>query len=202
MKTIYLASGNVNKLRELQTALTNAGLPIRVSNPDEIGGMPNVEETGSTFQANALLKAEGLRRMGPSEAWYLADDSGIEIDALGGRPGVISARYAGLECDDEANNDKVIKEMSEVPETKRTCRFQCVLALLAKEKEHFFSGTCEGRLLFEGRGKDGFGYDPLFLPIGSAGTFAEILPAEKAKISHRARAMSKLINWLASGKVL
>ena len=101
MKTIYLASGNVHKLHELQTALNQAGLPVKVSGPDNIGGMPEVEETGSTFEANALLKANGLKEIGPPDGWFLADDSGIEIDALDGRPGVISARYAGLECDDE-----------------------------------------------------------------------------------------------------
>ena len=105
MKTIYLASGNSHKLHELQTALIQAGLPVKVSGPDNIGGMPGVEETGSTFEANALLKAYGLKEIGPLDGWFLADDSGIEIDALDGRPGVISARYAGLECDDEKNND-------------------------------------------------------------------------------------------------
>ena len=94
MKTIYLASGNAHKLHELQAALEDAGLPIRVRGPGEIGGMPEVEETGSTFEANALLKAEGLRALGPRDGWFLADDSGIEIDALGGRPGVIS----GIHC--------------------------------------------------------------------------------------------------------
>ena len=120
MKTIYLASGNAHKLHELQTALEEAGLPICVKGPSEIGGMPEVEETGSTFEANSLLKAEGLRSVGPADGWFLADDSGIEIDALDGRPGVISARYAGPDCDDEANNDKVIEEMKGVPEGERT----------------------------------------------------------------------------------
>ena len=92
---IYLASGNAHKLHELQTALDSAGLTVQVLGPDKIGGMPDVEETGSTFEANSLLKAHGLREVGPADAWYLADDSGIEIDALDGRPGVISARYAG-----------------------------------------------------------------------------------------------------------
>ena len=114
MKTIYLASGNVHKLHELQTTLNQAGLPVKVSGPDNIGGMPEVEETGSTFEANALLKANGLKEIGPPDGWFLADDSGIEIDALDGRPGVISARYAGLECDDEKNNNKVLEEMKDV----------------------------------------------------------------------------------------
>jgi XTP/dITP diphosphohydrolase len=198
MKTIYLASGNAHKLHELQAALEQAGLSIKVAGPDTIGGMPEVEETGSTFDSNALLKARGLREIGPSEAWFLADDSGIEIDALDGRPGVISARYAGLDCNDEANNDKVLEEMKGVPESDRTCRFQCVLALVGDGVEVTFSGACEGKLLTERQGHGGFGYDPLFLPDESASTFAEISLEEKAKISHRARALTKLIEWISS----
>jgi XTP/dITP diphosphohydrolase len=198
MKTIYLASGNAHKLHELQSALDQAGLSVKVSGPDPIGGMPEVEETESTFEGNSLLKAHGLKEVGPRDGWFLADDSGIEIDALDGRPGVISARYAGLECDDEKNNDKVLEEMKDVPEPDRTCRFRCVLALVGEGIEETFSGACEGKLLFERQGTGGFGYDPLFLPNESESTFAEISLDEKAKISHRARALTKLIDWLAA----
>ena len=198
MKTIYLASGNAHKLHELQAALEQAGLAVKVKGPDTIGGMPEVEETGSTFESNALLKAQGLREFGPSEGWFLADDSGIEIDDLDGRPGVISARYAGMECNDEANNDKVLQEMKDFPERGRTCRFQCVLALTGDGFEETFAGACEGKLLSERQGDGGFGYDPLFLPDESELTFAEISLDEKAKISHRARALTKLIDWIAS----
>ena len=197
MKTIYLASGNVHKLHELQTALNQAGLPVKVSGPDNIGGMPEVEETGSTFEANALLKANGLKEIGPPDGWFLADDSGIEIDALDGRPGVISARYAGLECDDEKNNDKVLEEMKDVPDHDRTCRFRCVLALVGENLEKTFAGACEGTLLSKRQGTGGFGYDPLFLPNESKSTFAQITLEEKAMISHRARALNKLINWIS-----
>ena len=197
MKTIYLASGNVHKLHELQTALIQAGLPIKVSGPDNIGGMPEVEETGSTFEANALLKANGLKEIGPQDGWFLADDSGIEIDALDGRPGVISARYAGLGCDDEKNNNKVLEEMKDVPDHDRTCRFRCVLALVGENLEKTFAGACEGTLLSERQGTGGFGYDPLFLPNESKSTFAQISLEEKAMISHRARALNKLINWIS-----
>ena len=196
MKTIYLASGNAHKLHELQTALDQAGLAVQVFGPDKIGGMPEVEETGTTFEANALLKAHGLQEMADKDAWFLADDSGIEIDALNGRPGVISARYAGEPCDDEANNDKVLEEMREVSERERSCRFRCVLALVGKDLEEIFAGSCEGVLLQKRRGSGGFGYDPLFLPNESASTFAEISLNEKAKISHRARALTRLIDWL------
>ncbi|MDB0030825.1 RdgB/HAM1 family non-canonical purine NTP pyrophosphatase [Opitutales bacterium] len=196
MKTIYLASGNAHKLNELQSALDLAGLSVIVSGPDAIGGMPEVEETGSTFEANSLLKANGLREIGPAGAWFLADDSGIEIDALNGKPGVISARYAGEECDDEANNDKVLREMIEVPHNQRSCRFLCVLALVGHDVEETFSGACEGMFLSKRTGTGGFGYDPLFQPLESKFTFAEISLDEKAKISHRARALIKLISWL------
>ncbi len=196
MKTIYLASGNSHKLKELQSALDQAGLSVIVSGPDAIGGMPEVEETGSTFEANSLLKANGLGEIGPTDAWFLADDSGIEIDALNGKPGVISARYAGEECDDEANNDKVLNEMIDVPHNERSCRFRCVLALVGQEVEETFSGACEGMLLSKRKGNGGFGYDPLFQPLESQSTFAEISLDEKARISHRARALTKLINWL------
>ena len=196
MKTIYLASGNSHKLKELQRALDQAGLSVIVSGPDAIGGMPEVEETGSTFEANSLLKANGLGEIGPTDAWFLADDSGIEIDALNGKPGVISARYAGEECDDEANNDKVLNEMIDVPHNERSCRFRCVLALVGQEVEETFSGACEGMLLSKRKGNGGFGYDPLFQPLESQSTFAEISLDEKAKISHRARALTKLISWL------
>jgi XTP/dITP diphosphohydrolase len=198
MKTIYLASGNAHKLHELQSALDQAGLSVKVSGPDPIGGMPEVEETESTFEGNSLLKAHGLKEVGPRDGWFLADDSGIEIDALDGRPGVISARYAGLECDDEKNNDKVLEEMKDVPEPDRTCRFRCVLALVGEGIEETFSGACEGKLLYERQGTGGFGYDPLFLPNESESTFAEISLDEKAKISHRARALTKLITWLGT----
>jgi len=197
MKTIYLASGNVHKLHELQTALNQVGLPVKVSGPDNIGGMPEVEETGSTFEANALLKANGLKEIGPQDGWFLADDSGIEIDALDGRPGVISARYAGLECDDEKNNNKVLEEMKDVPDHDRTCRFRCVLALVGENLEKTFAGACEGTLLSKRQGTGGFGYDPLFLPNESKSTFAQISFEEKAMISHRARALNKLINWIS-----
>jgi XTP/dITP diphosphohydrolase len=197
MKTIYLASGNAHKLYELQSALNQAALPIKVSGPDEIRGMPDVEETGSTFESNALLKANGLKDVGPSDGWFLADDSGIEIDALNGRPGVISARYAGPDCDDQANNQKVAAEMKNIPESDRTCRFRCVLALVGVGLEKTFAGVCEGKFLFEPKGTGGFGYDPFFLPEKSESTFAEISLEEKAKMSHRASALSKLIDWIS-----
>ena len=197
---IYLASGNEHKLRELRAALDLAGLPCEVISANEIGGMPEVDETGDTFETNAHLKAEALREQGPADAFYLADDSGIEIDHLDCRPGVRSARYAGENCDYEANNDKVVAEMVDLPDEQRRCRFRCALALVGEGCCETFSGTCEGTLLHQRRGTGGFGYDPLFQPDESPCTFAEISAEEKAKISHRARALAKLVDFL-SGRV-
>ncbi|MFP6887778.1 MAG: non-canonical purine NTP pyrophosphatase, partial [Opitutales bacterium] len=141
-------------------------------------------------------KARALLAQGSPAALYLADDSGLEVDRLDGRPGVISARYAGESCDDEANNDKVLAEMDGVPDGLRRCRFRCVLALVDESLSKTFSGACEGILLHERRGSGGFGYDPLFLPDESPCTFAEISSKEKARISHRARALTKLVSFL------
>ena len=193
---IYLASGNEHKLIELRNALELAGLACEVLSANEIGGMPEVDESGDTFEANALLKAEALREGGPSGTFYLADDSGLEVDHLDGRPGVISARYAGEPCSDDANNDKVLAAMIGVPDGLRRCRFRCVLALRGDSLSETFSGACEGILLHERRGSGGFGYDPLFLPDESPCTFAEIPSEEKARISHRARALTKLVSFL------
>ena len=143
------------------------------------------------------MKAEGLREAGPSEGWFLADDSGIEIDALDGRPGVISlARYAGLDCDDEANNDKVLKEMKGVPEARRSCRFRCVLALVGEGVEQTFSELAREPCFFEEKRNGGFGYDPLFLPDESEFTFAEIALEEKARIRPPGPGLAKLVAWL------
>lgn len=194
---IYLASGNEHKLSELRAALERANLACEVLSANEIGGMPEVDESGQTFEANAWLKAEALRPLGSADAWYLADDSGIEIDHLEGRPGIRSARYAGEDCDDEANNDRVLAEMAEVPDERRSCRFRCALALVGQNLNEIFSGACEGTLLHQRRGSGGFGYDPLFLPVESPCTFAEISAEEKARIGHRARALAKLIEFLS-----
>ncbi len=196
---IYLASGNRHKLAELRDALALSRMSFEVLSAAEIGEMPEVDESGETFEANALLKAEALFGQGPVDAFYLSDDSGLEVDFLDGRPGVISARYAGEPCDDEANNDKVLMELADVPDAKRGCRFRCVLALVGEMQRETFSGVCEGTLLHERRGSGGFGYDPLFLPNESSRTFAEISPDEKAGISHRTRALAKLVSFLGQG---
>ena len=165
-QTIYLASGNAHKLHELQTALDSAGLTVQVLGPDKIGGMPDVEETGSTFEANSLLKAHGLQEVGPADAWYLADDSGIEIDALDGRPGVISARYAGEPCDDERNNDKVLAEMQDVPDGQRCLPFSlCARPGRAGDRRNLFREPAKAPFYTREEGMAALDTTPCFYPM-------------------------------------
>lgn len=150
-----------------------------------------IEETGTTFEENAILKAETVCQQLGEMA--IADDSGIMVDALNGRPGVFSARYAGENKDDEANNDKLLEELKEVPEDARTARYYCALALAAPNQPTItVNGTCEGIIISERRGTNGFGYDPLFYLPERKKTMAEITPEEKNEISHRAKALRKL----------
>ena len=160
MADLVLASGNAGKIRELQALL---GSTWRVLPQSDLGVVP-VEETGSTFLANALLKARHAARVTGLPA--LADDSGLEVDALGGAPGVRSARYAGPEADDAANNARLLAALSGVPEPQRTARYRCVLVWMDGPDDPaplIAEGLWEGRILTEPRGRGGFGYDPLFL---------------------------------------
>lgn len=191
---VVLASGNAGKVREIQALL---GPAWRVRPQSEFGVAP-VEETGGTFLANALLKARHAARATGLPA--LADDSGLEVDALGGEPGVRSARYAGPGADDAANNARLLAALDGVPDAERTARFRCVLvwvrgpddpAPLAAE------GTWEGRILPAPRGAGGFGYDPLFLDTETGLAAAELDPAAKNARSHRGRALSRLRALLA-----
>ena len=156
---------------------------------------PNIAETGDTFKMNALLKAEGISHY--FRKTVIADDSGLIVDALDGRPGVFSARYAGEEKNDDANIEKVLAELQGVPWEKRTARFHCSLALVIPGKHPVtFEGTCEGFILDEKRGENGFGYDPIFYVPEYGKTMAELPPEEKNKISHRAHAIRKLKKWM------
>lgn len=197
---LHLASGNPHKALELQ-ALADA-LPASQANPITIvsaravGGMPAVEEDAGTFAGNARKKALALRRRLPADAWVLADDSGICVDALGGAPGVESAYYAGPEGDSAANLQKLVKVMRAVPDGQRGAQFVCVLILAGPAGvEQVFEGRCEGVLLREPRGGAGFGYDPLFVPSGMAQSYAELGDAVKNTLSHRARAWMRLAEW-------
>jgi XTP/dITP diphosphohydrolase len=156
--------------------------------------LPEIEETGFTFEENSKLKAEGISRH--VSGIVLADDSGLEVDALGGEPGVYSARYAGPGCTDEDNTDLVLSKMKGFPEEVRSARFRCVLAVAENGMTlAVFHGTIEGRLVHEIRGGAGFGYDPIFMPEGHDKTFGE-LPAEiKHSMSHRGRALEQFREW-------
>jgi XTP/dITP diphosphohydrolase len=153
--------------------------------------VPSIPERGNTFSENALQKAMWV--FGRKGQWVLADDSGLEVDVLGGMPGVRSARFAGEGNGSEANNRKLLELMAEVAPERRTARFKCVVALVTAAKSYFFAeGGCEGMIAFEPRGAQGFGYDPLFVPAGFTQTFAELGPAEKHAISHRGKAFEKV----------
>jgi XTP/dITP diphosphohydrolase len=194
---IHLASGNAHKAAELQVLADASKLPIEIVSARAVGGMPAVAEDTGTFVGNARKKAFALRARLPADAWALADDSGVCVDALNGAPGVESAYYAGPEGNSAANLAKLIEVMREVPDAQRSAEFRCVLLLLAPDgDEHVFEGACRGRLLREARGAAGFGYDPIFVPDGFVQTYAELGDDVKNKISHRAQAWAKLAVWL------
>lgn len=192
--TLVFASRNRGKVVELRELL--AGLPIEVRAVDDVAPeMPDVVEDGDTFEANAIKKARAVSLATGLPA--LADDSGLEIDALDGAPGVHSARFSGSHGDDEQNNDKVLALLDGVPDERRTGRFRSVLALAdtgGSLGDHVIvaEGACEGRILHERRGTGGFGYDPLFYVPELGATFAELGLGTKNDRSHRARAMQAL----------
>ncbi len=193
---LFLASGNLHKAKELQALADTGGLRVEVVSARAAGGMPAVVEDTGTFAGNAGKKARALRAQLPAEAWALADDSGLCVDALGGAPGVESAYYAGPQSDDAANLKKLVEVMRNVPEGQRGAQFVCVLFLAGPAGEFIFEGRCEGRLLREPNGGGGFGYDPVFAPEGHDRSFAELGDRIKNGLSHRARAWAKLAEWL------
>jgi XTP/dITP diphosphohydrolase len=185
-RRLLLATRNPGKLAELRTLL--ADLPIEVAVADSA---PEVAETGATFSENALLKARAVAAW--SGEWALADDSGLEVDALGGRPGVFSNRYAGPDASDADRNARLLAEMEGVPEAARTARFRCVAALAAPDGRAWTrEGECRGRIARALRGTHGFGYDPLFLLPDRDLTMAELTPEEKSRVSHRGRALAAM----------
>ena len=198
-----IATSNPGKLRDFAGAAAAHAIEI-ISIPN-FSSLPPVVEDGLTFEANARKKAEAYSLVVPGEI-VLADDSGLEVDALGGAPGVHSARYAADEphkaqanTDDEANNARVIRELREVPAENRTGRFVCVLAAARDGKTlQVFRGTAEGMILDSPRGSNGFGYDPLFYFPRIQKTFAELTAAEKAKYSHRGAAFRQFLEWYES----
>lgn len=194
MRKIVLATANPGKLRELQAVL--AGLDFEIV-PQSAFGVLEAEETGLTFIENALLKARNAALYTGLPA--LADDSGLAVDALGGVPGIYSARYAGAGAGDRANIGKLLAELEGVPAERRTARFVCVLALLhhpADPTPLICQGSWEGTILTEPRGEGGFGYDPIFFAPGEQRTAAELEPAVKNQISHRGQALVLLRRYL------
>ncbi len=183
---VLVATRNRHKLEEIRVILRLPG--VTLVGADEVPGLPeDVVEDAETFAGNALKKACEL--CAASGLWTLADDSGLEVDALGGAPGVRSARYAGEPSDAAANNAKLLCALSEVFD--RSARFRCVLALAAPDGRTWtVDGCCEGRIGFAAAGKGGFGYDPLFIPDGYSRTFADLSAAEKNTISHRGAALA------------
>ncbi|AKP48022.1 Nucleoside 5-triphosphatase RdgB [Bacillus smithii] len=189
MREVVIATKNKGKALEFEQMFQP--FQIQVKTLLDLPEFPEIEETGATFEENAIIKAESV--MKETKAMVMADDSGLVIDALDGRPGVYSARYAGPEKDDEANIQKVLRELEGVPLSKRTARFYCALALAIPGRETItVNGTCEGFITFEKKGANGFGYDPIFFVQGYERTMAELLPNEKNKISHRAEALAKM----------
>lgn len=192
-KSILIATGNAHKTEEISAIL---GTEYSV---EDLAGkkFPKVAETGTTFLENATLKAVEISKL--TEQWVLSDDSGLEVDALHGEPGVYSSRYAGEEGNDSANNAKLLDELSKLPaDTSRTARFRCVI-VIAKNGERLahFSGAVEGKIIQQRHGEGGFGYDPLFMPDGFNQTFAQLTAEQKNTLSHRSRALELAQPWIA-----
>lgn len=192
MQDLLVATGNSHKTAEIGAIL---GADYVVSDLKAHPELPEVKETGTTFLENATLKAVEISKQ--VEGLILSDDSGLEVDALGGEPGVYSSRYAGEAGNDAANNKKLLHELQ--GEDSRTARFRCVM-VLAQDGEVLasFDGAVEGRMLSELHGEGGFGYDPLFVPVGYDQTFSQLSEEIKNQLSHRAVAMQKVVAWLAA----
>lgn len=193
-QTVVIATNNKHKLEEIRYLLKNFPLDIRSMKEVGLEGI-EITEDGSTFEENAIIKAKTVMNMTGFSA--IADDSGLEVDAIGNSPGIYSARFAGETATDDENNLKLLKLMEGISEQERTARFVCAIAMVFKDGEIYICrGTCEGKIGFEPKGKEGFGYDPLFIVPEYNMTFAQIDAEMKSKISHRARALEKLKHYL------
>ena len=186
-ETLVLATNNPFKAKELRVLLTD--LPLQVLDLSDFPSAPTASEDGSTLAENALIKAQAIYAHCGLPA--LADDTGLEVEALGGRPGVISARYAGPEPDAQANRSKLLKELE--GKTQRQARFVTVLALVTASGAHLFAGRCEGHIARRELASTGFGYESIFVPTGHTRCFAELTTPEKNAISHRGAAARQLI---------
>jgi XTP/dITP diphosphohydrolase len=193
---LLVATGNAGKLREIRVLLRD--LPIRLLSLTDFLAIEEVAETGSTFAENAALKALGYARQ--ARLLTLADDSGLEVDALGGAPGVRSARYLGEGVSYSDRIDALLTAVKNLKEDERTARFVCALAIASHDQQILYTtqATCEGRIAGASRGSRGFGYDPVFMPMGFTETFGELSADVKNRISHRGRALEKARQFLAS----
>ncbi|MBW2962520.1 non-canonical purine NTP diphosphatase [Mesonia aestuariivivens] len=187
---LVFATHNKNKFKEIKSLLPNF---IELLSLDDIGCTEDIEETGKTIDENAIIKAKYVKEKYKYNCF--ADDTGLEVDELGGEPGVYSARYAGEQKDDQANINKLLTQLE--GKQNRKARFKTVIALTLNNKETLFTGNCEGEILKDKKGDQGFGYDPIFKPKGYEKTFAEMNLTEKSTISHRAKAFNQLKNYLS-----
>lgn len=190
-KTLLVSTRNAHKVAEIREILGSA---FEVLDLSSIAGVGEVDETGVTFEENATLKA--LAVSGHFDGWVIADDSGLEVDALGGAPGVWSARFSGPGATDASNRALLLEKLEGVRGKERTARFRCVIVLArAGRKLAAFSGSVEGVIINQEKGSRGFGYDPLFVPDGHCETFAQLGAEVKNALSHRARALAGLLAW-------
>jgi XTP/dITP diphosphohydrolase len=194
MTELLIATGNAGKVREVLPHLD--GLPLRARSLAEFSGVTEVEETGSTFAENAALKATAYAAQ--TGLWTLADDSGLEVDALGGDPGIFSARYGGTGASDGERITRLLTELSRTGDSERRARFVCVIAIADPDARllNTSTGICEGSIALAQRGEGGFGYDPVFIPDGYQASFGELSPEIKRRISHRARALQAARSFL------
>ena len=190
---LLLATNNKGKICEYQSLLR--GIPFEIVTPAELGITTRVEEAGGSFEENATLKAVTLAKQ--SGLLSLADDSGLEVDALGGEPGPLSARYAGEKATDAARIDFLLSKLKDIPEKDRTAQFRCIIAIATPDgKVELFSGACRGVITTTPKGNHGFGYDPVFYLPELGKTMAELPLEDKNKLSHRARAAEKARKYL------
>ena len=197
---LLVATRNAHKTEEIQRIL---GPQFNVTDLAAHPEIPHIAESGTTFQENAILKAVAVSKRMPG--FVIADDSGLEVEALGGAPGIHSARYAGMNATDQEKTDKLLEELTRVGATKnaRRARFRCVVALACKGNVlGAFEGIIKGQIADRPRGSHGFGYDPIFIPDGFQQTFGELAPAEKNQLSHRARALERLRTFLIPRAVM
>jgi XTP/dITP diphosphohydrolase len=191
---LVVATGNIGKIKELNELLID--LPVKLYGLNDFTNISDVEETGLTFADNAVLKAESYAVQ--TGFWTLSDDSGLEVEALGGAPGIFSARYAGENASDQDRITKLLEELNRTNDKVRAARFICAMAIADKngQKRFLAEGICNGKIVLQPHGTNGFGYDPIFVPNGFEQTFGELSSTIKGKISHRARAIAKIIRFL------